>query len=391
MKQYSLNKFKENKKMKKKIKATITIISVAFIIIVSALYIANSSFRKFVDIKILRKEILESDAVQLKIDAQELSYVGVVNNKVVTINGGVLTFYSDKGREEDKLDVILSNPISDTENKYLILGDKGGNKLYLINDKTIKWEKEIEGKISKVSVSKSGYVSVVITGTTYESIVAVYDNNGNNLFNHYLSRTYVIDSDISKDEKYIAIGEIDYTGASPKSKVKILSIDNAQNNKDKAIVYTYNGENGDIITDLNYQEKDRVLCMFDSYVLSVTPKGHNKVYEINDNTLFTDVNLKNQYVKIEKESAKIFKSEYRMKISEVDKKKEKLYALEGNVKMLKTSDNMIAIVSSTNIEFVKKNGWLSKKYVGSKEIKDLCISDKIAAIIYKDRIDIVTF
>ena len=59
--------------------------------------------------------------------------------------------------------------------------------------------------------------------------------------------------------------------------------------------------------------------------------------------------------------------------------------------MLKTSDNMIAVVSSTNIEFIKKNGWLSKRYVGSKEIKNLCVSDKIAAIIYKDRIDIVTF
>ena len=42
-------------------------------------------------------------------------------------------------------------------------------------------------------------------------------------------------------------------------------------------------------------------------------------------------------------------------------------------------------------EFVSKDGWLCKKYIGSKEIKDIYISKNIAAIVYKDRIDIITF
>lgn len=390
MKQYSLQRFKESKRLKRKFKITLVVMIIAILITIIALYMANSDFRKLIDVHILKKEIHENDAIQLKLDVEELSYVNVFNDNVITINGGVLTFYSNKGKEEENLDVILSSPISDTDDKYLVLGDKSGNKLYLINDKNIKWEKEVEGKISKVSVNKNGYVSVISVGNTSESDIAVFNEKGDNIFTYHLASTYAIDSDISRDNKYLAIAEVDYSGVSAKSQVKIISIDNVQKDKTKAIVHTYEGEAGDIITDLNYQDKDNAVCLFDSYIINITPEKNEKLYDIGSNTLFADVNLNKGYIKIEKESEKIFKSDYRLKISDLNNK-EKLYALEGNVKKLKANNDMMAIISGTTVEFVSDNGWLCKKYIGSKEIKDIYISKNTAAIVYKDRIDIVTY
>lgn len=390
MKQYSLERFKESKRLKRKFKITLVVMIIAILITIIALYMANSDFRKLIDVHILKKEIHENDAIQLKLDVEELSYVNVFNDNVITINGGVLTFYSNKGKEEENLDVILSSPISDTDDKYLVLGDKSGNKLYLINDKNIKWEKEVEGKISKVSVNKNGYVSVISVGNTSESDIAVFNEKGDNIFTYHLASTYAIDSDISRDNKYLAIAEVDYSGVSAKSQVKIISIDNVQKDKTKAIVHTYEGEAGDIITDLNYQDKDNAVCLFDSYIINITPEKNEKLYDISSNTLFADVNLNKGYIKIEKESEKIFKSDYRLKISDLNNK-EKLYALEGNVKKLKANNDMMAIISGTTVEFVSDNGWLCKKYIGSKEIKDIYISKNTAAIVYKDRIDIVTY
>lgn len=390
MKQYSLERFKESKRLKRKFKITLVVMIIAILITIIALYMANSDFRKLIDVHILKKEIHENDAIQLKLDVEELSYVNVFNDNVITINGGVLTFYSNKGKEEENLDVILSSPISDTDDKYLVLGDKSGNKLYLINDKNIKWEKEVEGKISKVSVNKNGYVSVISVGNTSESDIAVFNEKGDNIFTYHLASTYAIDSDISRDNKYLAIAEVDYSGVSAKSQVKIISIDNVQKDKTKAIVHTYEGEAGDIITDLNYQDKDNAVCLFDSYIINITPEKNEKLYDISDNILFADVNLNKGYIKIEKESEKIFKSDYRLKISDLNNK-EKLYALEGNVKKLKANNDMMAIISGTTVEFVSDNGWLCKKYIGSKEIKDIYISKNTAAIVYKDRIDIVTY
>ena len=390
MKQYSLERFKESKRLKRKFKITLVVMIIAILITIIALYMANSDFRKLIDVHILKKEIHENDAIQLKLDVEELSYVNVFNDNVITINGGVLTFYSNKGKEEENLDVILSSPISDTDDKYLVLGDKSGNKLYLINDKNIKWEKEVEGKISKVSVNKNGYVSVISVGNTSESDIAVFNEKGDNIFTYHLASTYAIDSDISRDNKYLAIAEVDYSGVSAKSQVKIISIDNVQKDKTKAIVHTYEGEAGDIITDLNYKDKDNAVCLFDSYIINITPEKNEKLYDISSNTLFADVNLNKGYIKIEKESEKIFKSDYRLKISDLNNK-EKLYALEGNVKKLKANNDMMAIISGTTVEFVSDNGWLCKKYIGSKEIKDVYISKNTAAIVYKDRIDIVTY
>lgn len=390
MKQYSLERFKESKRLKRKFKITLVVMIIAILITIIALYMANSDFRKLIDVHILKKEIHENDAIQLKLDVEELSYVNVFNDNVITINGGVLTFYSNKGKEEENLDVILSSPISDTDDKYLVLGDKSGNKLYLINDKNIKWEKEVDGKISKVSVNKNGYVSVISVGNTSESDIAVFNEKGDNIFTYHLASTYAIDSDISRDNKYLAIAEVDYSGVSAKSQVKIISIDNVQKDKTKAIVHTYEGEAGDIITDLNYKDKDNAVCLFDSYIINITPEKNEKLYDISSNTLFADVNLNKGYIKIEKESEKIFKSDYRLKISDLNNK-EKLYALEGNVKKLKANNDMMAIISGTTVEFVSDNGWLCKKYIGSKEIKDIYISKNTAAIVYKDRIDIVTY
>ena len=67
---------------------------------------------------------------------------------------------------ESELNVEINNPISDYKDRYLVIGQKGGNKAYLIKDSKILWEKELEGNISQVSVNKNGYTSITLTGHT---------------------------------------------------------------------------------------------------------------------------------------------------------------------------------------------------------------------------------
>ena len=152
MKQYSFEKFKEERRNKRNIKITIAVLIFAGIIVLAALYLANNDFRRFIDIRVLKKEILESNALHLNVDAENLSFVGTFNNKIVTVNSGILTFYTSNGKEDGKSDVLLSNPIYDSEDKYMAIADKGGDKVYLINDRAIKWENTVEGQISNISV-----------------------------------------------------------------------------------------------------------------------------------------------------------------------------------------------------------------------------------------------
>ncbi len=51
-------------------------------------------------------------------------------------------------------------------------------------------------------------------------------------------------------------------------------------------------------------------------------KESQKVFEIKDNTAYTDVNMKNGFVHVDKETSSVFKSDYRLKINN-GKSKEK--------------------------------------------------------------------
>ena len=49
MKQYSLERFKESKRLKRKFKITLVVMIIAILITIIALYMANSDFRKLID------------------------------------------------------------------------------------------------------------------------------------------------------------------------------------------------------------------------------------------------------------------------------------------------------------------------------------------------------
>ena len=54
-----------------------------------------------------------------------------------------------------------------------------------------------------------------------------------------------------------------------------------------------------------------------------------------------------------------------------------------------TYGNIIGINIGTEMYFVNTNGMLIKKYVAKQEITNVMMSNNLAIIIYKDRIEIV--
>ncbi len=393
MKKYSFKKFTELKNKQKKKNRSIKFATILLIIIVIitifALYIGNNSFKSFIDVYILRKEIYENNVATLTIDSSDVSLVYAFNNDVLILDNGSLDFYDSSAKLTNSLNVILSNPIADSDGKYLVLGDYNFQKFYLIHNNDIEWEKTIEGTISNVNVNKNGYVSIIMTDSSHESIVIVYDSSGNELFRNYLSSTYAISSDISENNNYLAIAKIDYSGINIQSKIEIISITAAINDKDHAIVNTYDANVGKLILNIHYQGNDNLFCQLDDSILSITPSDSNVIYSKSDSTFFLSSNIYNSFARIDKESSDILNSNYRLKITDL-KGNENIYVIEGTVKSMKTSDNIIAINFGKQINFVNTNAWLLKKYISSQEIKDVVFSSDIAAIIYKNKIDIIS-
>lgn len=384
---------KEEKNIKPKkstFKFLIIFILAILIVFCVAKYITDDDFRYKIDTNLLKKQVSESNLKNIEIDSDDNPSVFAYDKYITVLSKNTLTEYTSDGNSVAKLDVSISVPLVETNGKYMVMAEKGGQKIYLISGTSILWQNNIEGSITRVNVNRNGYVSVIIQSTIYKSVIIFYDLNGKELFRSYLSTNYAICTAVSTNNKYLAIGEIDYSGTIIKSYVKIISVDLAQTDAENSTVYTYEAENGEIVTDINYQDKENAICMFDSYVQKVGLDSNERLYEITDEDVFVDINLKDGYTVINKQSSGLFQYEYEMKIKDTNSKSESLYILNNDLpKSMSTSDNKMALNLGNEVQIVDTNGWLLKKYTSTKQIDKIVLGDSIAGVVYKNKIEII--
>lgn len=369
----------------------IIVISVFLIalIVVAIIYAQNETFRKWMDVNIFRKEITNEDIPVIEIDSENNPYIYAYDNYIITLQKNELKGYNQYGRQEFDLDISVSRPIFDSQNRFLAVAEYYGKRIYLISGKEIVWEKEVEGEISRVNVNKNGYVSIAITQTINKTVIITYSPEGKELFSTYLATTHGVDMEISEDNKYLAIAEINSSGTLIQSSIKIIGIEEVQGNADNAIVYAYSADSDELITSIKYQNKDTLLCMYDTGIKKISGNKCENYREFQDDTLFADVNLERNIVEVTKKSTGLFSAQGEVKIINTDTQTETVYMVENIPNSLKTYGDVIAINIGTEVHFIHTNGWLIKKYNSSQEIRDIVLSKNIAGIIYKDRIEIV--
>lgn len=376
-------------KRKTIIKIIICSIIIMGIVIISALYTTNSNFRLLID-RMLNKEVIENNLKTIEINSEDNPKVYAYDKYIVVLEKGVLKSYDKTANVVTSMDINIANPMINSNGGYLVVAEKGGKNFCVIFQNEILWQSKIEGTLSNITVNPNGYVSVIVTNTTHKSLVIVYNNKGTELFKIYLSSTYALCSDISNNNRYLAIGEVDYSGTIIKSKIKIISVDLAKNDPKNSIVNVYESKSGEVITNINYQTGDNAYCMFSTYIERVNQNENERFIDFDDNVLFSDIYLKNNLVLFEKQSSGLFSCDYQIKIINLSTKKETLYFQDLSlIKSLKTSNNNIVLNFVNSVQVLTKNGWLSKKYTSTKEIKDIVVSDEIVGIMYKDKIEII--
>lgn len=374
----------------KTLKISISILIGILFAILIARYIAEEDFRLWVDTNILKKELEQDTLSTVELNYDTVPSIFAYDKYVAVLNKNKLDLYTADGTKNAELEVNISKPVTSSYGKYLVLAESNGSKIYLISGNSILWQKDLEGNISRVNVNRNGYVSVIITNTTYKSVVVSYTQAGKELFKTFLSSTYAICSDISNNNKYLAIGEIDYSGTIIKSNVKIISISLAQTDPEKSIINKYESASGEIVSNIKYQDKDFVICMFNKYIQKVGTENSERLLDFDNNSLFVDINLGDSVAIVKKQSSGLFSYEYEMQIKSTIGNSENLYILDSNVpKDLLISGNIIGIDLGTEVRIVNSKGILLKKYKSNQEIKGLAIGDNIAGIIYKDKIELI--
>lgn len=372
------------------IRISLIIIFIAIIISLIFEYKYNEQFREFFDVKILRKEISNENTVQIDISSKISPSVYTYYKYITILDKNMIEVYTNSSKPDFTLEVSISNPIYADNNRFLCVAEKSGNKVYLISGQNIIWQKDVEGQISKVNVNKNGYVAVVTSNSGYKTIITLYNPNGEELFITYLPTTYAADIEISSDNKYLAIAEVNTSGTIMQTDVRVVSIENAKTNPREAFIKTYEDENKNIILNLKYQDKNKLICIYNDRIVNMEEDNVTEIKRIESNTLFADIELNNCVVEVTKQVGGVLKTDCYVYITNLTTLKESAYKLNGVPKSIYCNSDVIAINYGTEIEIINTGGWLIRRYKSSvQEIKDIKLTDSIVAVIFKDKVEII--
>lgn len=367
----------------------ITIIVIILLIIASIIYVVNKETREWIDRNILRKEVKQASVATIELK-DENSNIVAFNKYIGILNKNQFEIYNNSGNKEECLEIQISSPIFDSANRFLAIAELKGQKVYMISDKTVLWENNIEGEIAQIHVNKNGYVAVVIVNTSHKTVIEMYNSEGKELFKTYLASTRTIDATISNDNKYLAIAELDTSGSVIKSNIKVISIDKASSNPTNSLDTTYESENNRLITNIKYQNKNRLVCMYTDSIHIIENGQDNTILDSNNKKIiFQSVDLSDNVVYVEEQSSGLFSADSMVGIVNVDSRNVKNYIVNSIAKEMYLAENIIALNLGTEIEFINEGGWLVKRYIANQEITNIVVSNTIAGIIYRDKIEIV--
>ena len=361
---------RKGKLLKVAILIVILLIIIAFAVLI-VVYFQNTDFRKWCDENIIKKEIQQENTKYIDIDGDDNTKVYAYDKYICVYRKKVLEFYNRAGEKSGSIELSTNNPMFTTAGRYLAICN------------------EIEGNIKQINVSKNGYVSVVISNTSYKSIVDVFDGSGKEIFKtNLMSR--VVDISISQDNKYLAIAEVDLSGIIIKSRIQIISIELAKTDSEKAIQYKYEATNNKLIMNIEYQEQNNLICMYNDSV-DILQEQNNKENESfkNKKISFMTVQLNNRITLLEEKSTGEYTADTKVRIIDPVTLKEKEYTINGVAKAITTSENRIAINLGSELHIISKNGILLQKYISKTEINDVVMTDGVVGVVYRDKIQII--
>jgi len=376
--------------MKKKKKIIVLIILLVGIIfaVTFGLYTGDENARTWIDKNVFRKDLSEEDLPYIDIDENESLEVITYDEYVATFSENTLTIYDSNAKFKTTLNLSIAIPIYKAKGKYLLIGDQGNSNLYLINGETIQWSKELEGTINNIAVNSSGSTGVVYEGTSYKSVIAMYNYSGEEIFKTFLSSTLATDVIISNDNKYLSFVEMNTAGTVIDSKVKTVAIDKVRSDPDSAIIYTYTAKQNEVIIKIAYDNK-KIIVYTDEGMYVYYEGQIEEIVAFEKNVSFADINIDGHICIIEEVAENILDNQYNVRIVDIDSEKESLYQLKSAVRSINCNSKIIAACTGNEISFINSSGWLVKKFSSTQNIKSVEMGEKLIAIVFKNKIEIL--
>ena len=300
------------------------------------------------------------------------------NNGVLCASMNHLSFVDSTGNTVWETDTAIVDPIIDANGSYILLAEKGRNKICLYNDKKLVYDVDDPDNIMAAKVSSSGDVIAVTDKSSYKGGISVYNKSGAQIFSWASGSDTVISVDISSASRRVAVSLLN-TDVTAKSTIQLFDVNKTES-------YAKTDIDDTVIFDMEFTG-DTLSAFGDNRIVGISSGG--KI--IYDNT-FENAQLTH---------------------SAIDDKGNKLLSLDdNNIPMLnmyskngalKTSVTLTGVTDFIDINdkdvlynigrdvyFGRINSKNMTKYTATMDIKDLLIiSDNTFVIVYSNSFEVV--
>ena len=152
--------------------------------------------------------VKSTDNSVISFDYDSDSVTGVYKDGIARVTSSDLAIIDNIGTQFQSVLTGFNDPALITTDKYVLTYDRGGNRLIVTNSFTVLFEKSFEDNIVHVSMNDNGWFSVVTESEAYKNKLIVYNSSFEEVYKINSMTRYIICSDISNDNKHIAVSSI---------------------------------------------------------------------------------------------------------------------------------------------------------------------------------------
>ncbi len=170
---------------------------------------------------------LEQDSKMIPFENASLSEIALGNSGIVVAKSNYLAIFNKSGNTVWDTQTSVIEPILKTEGEYILLAEKGGNRVCLYQDEHILFSVDSPNEILTAGLSANGDIVLVTKKEFYKNAVLVYNKNGEQVFSWSSGTDTIIHADISASTRRIAVSLIN-TDERVKSYIMLFDINKSE-------------------------------------------------------------------------------------------------------------------------------------------------------------------
>lgn len=231
-------------------------VAIAFILLLSMVAYHYRDFKSYESVRTISDESGNKKNIELYLDG------------IVKYNSKGIVYYKENGERVWNCDISMKNPIVEVCQSYMIVYEKKGSHIYVIDEKGKSTQVITAYGIEEAEVTKNGLVAVVLNNkdTNY---IDIYNRKGESLVNSKMTldgQGYPLDMDITSTGELLCASNFVLQGVTKKDQINFYDY-SEKGRRTENIMATFEYE--DTLVPTVAFLGDDTLCAFGDNKISV--------------------------------------------------------------------------------------------------------------------------